>query len=150
MIADIIQAPDERLHRVSDPIKRFAVVGDVFGVLVSTRFARRAAGLSAVQIGQLWRVASFDPTSARGWKIMVNPEVIELRGPAVTRPEGCMSIMFGVPRFDVCRREIAVVRFLDRNGGEHTEMFTGFGARLVQHEIDHMDGRLITDPRVTT
>ena len=64
-------------------------------------------------------------------------------GPIIEEEEGCLSIVHGVPRFKVKRRLDVVVKFTDRSGDERLVRATGFASRLVQHEIDHLDGKMI-------
>lgn len=121
------------------PVRSSEIIGD----LIDTRVAHKAAGLSAVQIGIHLRVVAFDPIRFFGFIVIMNPEIVERGKDLVLEPEGCMSIGMGVPRYNVRRHRVVTVKFLDRRGVERTAVAKGFAARLIQHEIDHMDGKLI-------
>jgi len=142
-IRPIIQAPDPRLLQPSAPVGLFMPISGLVGDLISTRLEAGAAGLSAVQIGVHLRIVAVHPKEFFGFKILVNPEIVARSDEMVTTEEGCMSIGNGVPRFSVRRHKFVQVHFLDRKGEAHDFRAEGFAARLVQHEIDHLDGKLI-------
>lgn len=144
MIRPIIQAPDDRLLQKSEPVfPARTVVGELFGDLMDTRHKYQAFGLSAVQIRVHLRVVAVDPRGFHGFRLLINPEILELGGPIVAGTEGCMSIEHGRKRFTVKRHTIARIRFLDRNGEERHAITAAFATRLICHEIDHLDGKLI-------
>ncbi len=142
-VRPIIQAPDPRLLRPSLPVGLFMPVSEIVGDLINTRLEAGAAGLSAVQIGVHLRIVATHPSQFFGYKILINPEIVARSDEMVTEDEGCMSIGRGVPRFPVTRHKFVQVHFLDRNGEAHDCRAESFAARLVQHEIDHLDGKLI-------
>ncbi|MBS1713819.1 MAG: peptide deformylase [Armatimonadetes bacterium] len=97
-------------------------------------------GLAAPQIGILERIVVIAP---RGRPMaLVNPVILEREGEVVGE-EGCLSIpgLYG----DVVRAERVTVQALDRKGRESTYEMEGMAARIVQHEIDHLDGVLFID-----
>jgi peptide deformylase len=120
--------------------------------LIDTRRAANGAGLAANQIGSNLRVAvaevegvnpryPYKPPIPR--LIMVNPVVEPIGEEMVEINEGCLS----VPdlRGNVLRHVEVRVRYLDRDGVEHDEVKRGLTAGTVQHEVDHLDGRLFLD-----
>jgi peptide deformylase len=120
--------------------------------LIDTRRAANGAGLAANQIGSNLRVAvaevegvnpryPYKPPIPR--LIMVNPVVEPIGEEMVEINEGCLS----VPdlRGNVLRHVEVRVRYLDRDGVEHDEVNRGLTAGTVQHEVDHLDGRLFLD-----
>lgn len=144
MIRPILQKPNLELLRPSRPVERLKdTVAELVRDLLDTRAHHHCAGLSAVQIGVHLRIVAFDPTFVSGFKIMINPEIISRGSQRLEAPEGCMSIAGGVPRFMVKRHEIVTVRFLDREAVERVVIAKRFGARLIQHELDHLEGKLI-------
>lgn len=151
MIRNIIQSPAEILHHPSRPLTPGMIIGSLFGDLIDTRIRANGAGLSAIQIGVPFRVVCVDPKRFHGFKILVNPEIISFEGPTVESSEGCLSIAFGNRRFKVARRAIINVRFFDRTGTKNVTMtkIDGFASFMIQHEIDHLDGKLITDNAIT-
>jgi peptide deformylase len=113
--------------------------------MVETMYAAPGIGLAAPQIGVLLRVCVIDLTvGKRGGELLtlVNPEFVERDGMQL-EDEGCLS----VPGFTatVPRPSRVVVRALDRQGVPRTIEGTGLLARALQHELDHLDGRLFLD-----
>ncbi|MDX8404266.1 MAG: peptide deformylase [Mariprofundaceae bacterium] len=110
-------------------------------------------GIAAPQIGELQRIVIIDCTRAmrpcknHGLLYMVNPEVIEKSGSVLGR-EGCLSVpdWVGV----VPRAKKIQVRYQDLEGAVQVIESKGFEARVVQHEIDHLDGILFIDRVVST
>lgn len=144
MIREIIQAPDGRLLQKSEPvIPARTVLGTLIGDLIDTRRKYRAFGLSAVQIGVHLRVVAVDPRGFHGFRILINPEILELGGPIVEGNEGCMSIDHGRKVFRVKRHTMARIRFIDIRGETQHATTASFATRLIHHEVDHLDGKLI-------
>lgn len=106
-----------------------------------------SAALAAVQIDALKRViivrSSFDDKSDREFTALINPEIVKYEGKVVYDHEGCLSVadVYGkVPRHSKIR-----VRALDVNGNEFRFKADGFLARVIQHEVDHINGILFID-----
>jgi peptide deformylase len=111
-----------------------------------------ALGLAAPQIGIDKRIIAFRTAGLTGddwsreegtYEILVNPRLTQVRGEAIRETEGCLScpeLQVNVPRFPEIK-----VRAYDENGRKISKRYTGFLARVVQHELDHLDGRLIID-----
>jgi peptide deformylase len=141
-LAQIRQYPDSALRLVARPVEEFdddlrrlaermtALMEDAQGV-----------GLAATQVGILRRLFVFQPDDD-GPRTIVNPQV-EARGSADSADEGCLSLQ-GV-RVPVERPSVVTLRGQDLDGGEVEWTFEGFGARVIQHELDHLDGTLILD-----
>ena len=103
------------------------------------------AGLSAVQVGVLKRVfVAFDENEQ--FVEFVNPIILEQSGSCPILEEGCLS----VPKYYgmVKRPNVVVVRAYDRFGKEFTRQFTGFSAKAVAHEYDHLEGILFIDKTI--
>ena len=143
-VLKILEYPDPRLRTravqvesVDDDIRRLAA--DLF----ETMYAAPGVGLAATQVDVHKRVIVMDVSEAKDEpKCLINPEILEKDGAIVT-DEGCLS----VPGFyeEVERAEHIKVRYLDRDGQE-TELETdGLLAVCIQHEIDHLDGKLFVD-----
>ncbi|MEO1723538.1 MAG: peptide deformylase [Pseudomonadota bacterium] len=152
MIRPIVIHPDPRLKKVCDPV---AEVDDGIRTLMKdmldTMYDAPGIGLAAPQVGVNQRVvvmdcASRDETSKedelRPMKL-ANPEIVWSSEEMITQEEGCLSI----PDIyaDIARPAAVRVRWLDENGAEHEDDFTGIWAVCVQHEIDHLDGKLFID-----
>ena len=122
------------------------LVADMF----ETMYASEGVGLAAPQIGNIDMVViDADPVSdtfpeCKGRKmVIINPELEILDGEKVSRPEGCLSLP-GLSE-DVKRVEHIRLKWVDEDFVAHEEEISGFLARIVQHEIDHLDGNLYID-----
>jgi len=126
-------------------IKQF--VADLF----ETMKEADGVGLAAPQVGRSLRVLVVDGRDCvenypylKGFvRAMINPEVLEESEETVVFNEGCLS----VPDIhcDVSRPAKIKVKYLDENLQEHVEEFDRFAARMVQHELDHLDGVMFVD-----
>jgi peptide deformylase len=76
-------------------------------------------------------------------KVFINAELIDLTGEEWVYNEGCLSI--AKIREDIQRPELITLKYVDENFVPHTETFTGLTARVIQHEYDHIDGKLFID-----
>lgn len=116
-----------------------------------TMYNARGVGLAAPQIGQSIRLFLVDTEQIDGEedvseaikKVFINAQMIEETGDPVSYEEGCLSI----PdiRGDVNRNQIIKIEYYDENFEKHTETYTGFTARVIQHEYDHIEGKLFTE-----
>ncbi|HEY3672177.1 MAG TPA: peptide deformylase [Acidimicrobiia bacterium] len=99
-------------------------------------------GLAAPQVGVRKRLFTFDLHEDEGPGVVINPEIVEREGEVLSE-EGCLS----VPgyRFEVVRSERVTMRGLDLDGNEIVLEGDDLLARMVQHEIDHLDGLLVLD-----
>lgn len=116
-----------------------------------TMYHADGVGLAAPQIGLAIRLlvidlAPFkedDPKLAEFKAVMINPEIIERSDEEVSGEEGCLSIP-GIHE-SVMRAKKIKIKYLDADFVEHVEEFEDFKARVVQHELDHLEGHLFTD-----
>ena len=144
----IILHPDPRLKKMSDTV---VDVSDELRALANdmleTMYDAPGIGLAAPQVGLLSRLIVLDCVKAEGEKprplIMFNPEVIASSDETNVYEEGCLSIPEQFA--DVTRPAEVQVRWMDENGNEHSEGMDGLWATCVQHEIDHLDGKLFID-----
>ncbi|MEA1050713.1 peptide deformylase [Lamprobacter modestohalophilus] len=143
-LLDILTFPDARLRRTAEPV---AQVDDITRQLVDdmleTMYAAPGIGLAAIQVNVPKRVVVIDLSDDRSQPLcLINPELIEREGDE-EMDEGCLS----VPGFfeTVKRAERVRVRALDRNGKPFELETDGLLAVCIQHEIDHLDGRLFVD-----
>jgi peptide deformylase len=152
-ILEILKYPDPRLKRQADPVEAFdGVLRDLVRDLQQTMEAGPAAvGIAAPQVGLCQQVAIVDVSSKKrveshGRLVMVNPEIADWEGMSIGR-EGCLS----VPDYtgNVIRAEQILLRAFDAQGRVYEHRLSGFEARAVQHEIDHLDGMLFLDRLVS-
>nr|VFK05395.1 MAG: peptide deformylase [Candidatus Kentron sp. H]VFK05447.1 MAG: peptide deformylase [Candidatus Kentron sp. H]VFK07494.1 MAG: peptide deformylase [Candidatus Kentron sp. H] len=140
----ILHYPDPKLRNRAQPVGEIdegvrKLVDDMF----HTMYAAEGIGLAATQVDVPKRVAVVDISSERDQPIcLINPEIIERRGTIQTE-EGCLS----VPdiREDVQRAEWIRVTALDRGGAPFEREAEGILAVCIQHEMDHLDGKLFVD-----
>ncbi len=116
-----------------------------------TMDASDGVGLAAPQIGLDIRVLVINldalsdtwPEYKNFRKTMINARIIETSGDAVSRDEGCLSLP-GIHE-PVIRQEKVTITYRDENFQEHTDTFDGFFARVIQHEYDHLEGKMFID-----
>lgn len=119
--------------------------------MYETMYASEGVGLAAPQIGRNDRIVVIDadlvgeshPECAGRKLTLINPVVEILAGEEVTRGEGCLSLP-GLSE-DVKRIEHIRLKWVDENFEAHEEEMSGFLARIVQHECDHLEGKLYID-----
>ena len=139
------------LRTVSEPI---GIVNDVTLELVAdmlaTMYAAPGIGLAAIQVGRPLRVIVWDlgTPEARRPEVMIDPVIEWAKKRETEMEEGCLSIP-GL-RINVSRPSDIRVAYMQIDGTRRVRDLGGLHARVVQHETDHLDGRLITDRLVRT
>ena len=151
-ILDILTYPDGRLREHAEEIHDFSApeLQRLIDDLLETMAALPACvGVAAPQTGHSLRLLVIDcgngrkpPAQHHGQLVVINPEILHWSGTDIGR-EGCLSL----PDYtgNVVRAQTIRVRCQDRHGVEQTLELSGYEARVMQHEIDHLDGRLFTD-----
>lgn len=132
----------EVLRRVADPVTKFdgalqALVAEMADIM----YCAHGVGLAAPQVGRSIRLLVYD--AGDGLRALVNPKILKERGEQFEPEEGCLSIpgLRGVVR----RPNVITVRASDPAGRDLFFRATEFEARVICHEIDHLDGILFTD-----
>jgi len=140
-ILDIRVLGDPILRKETVPVKEITddtrkLIADMF----ETMYASEGIGLAAPQVGRTERIAVVDADGER--YALINPKVVDRSGKAKSE-EGCLSIpnIYG----DVERPVTVTVETLDENGDAHEITATDLLSRCLQHEIDHLDGKLFID-----
>ncbi|EQC3290426.1 peptide deformylase [Providencia stuartii] len=140
----IIEIPDERLRVKCDPVTDIAAVQPLIDDLLDTMYSTdNGIGLAATQIGATLSVMVIDISENRDQPmVFVNPEIIESEG-ETSYQEGCLS----VPEIyaDVARFKRVKVKALDRDGKAFITDSDKFLAIVMQHEIDHLHGKVFLD-----
>ena len=151
---EILIYPDQRLKQLSQSVE--TIDKEILGFIKELEQTRKAGpgavGIAAPQVNMFRRVVIVDvsnmrkPVENHGHMIMVNPEITEWEGMVMGR-EGCLS----VPDFtgNVIRAEKIKLNYTDETGKFHEIESTGFEARAIQHEMDHLDGLLFLDRLVS-
>jgi len=143
-ILDILHYPDKRLRTVAKPVDSVddsirKLVDDMF----ETMYAAPGIGLAATQVNVHQQVLVIDISEDKNQPLcLINPEIIAEEG-TESCDEGCLS----VPDFyeSVQRAEKVTVKALDQNGDEFTLQADGLLAVCIQHEMDHLKGKLFVD-----
>jgi peptide deformylase len=139
----MITAPDSSLRKIAKPVD--VQTDDVYGFLRVMRaeiIKYNGAGIAAPQVGIDRQLAIISPPE-RPWYVMINPELLHSSAEVVSGLEGCLSVPGETVK--VVRAQEITVRFTDLSGRVVTRLAEGFEARIVQHEIDHLQGKLIID-----
>ena len=125
-----------RCKPISDPVLEQEIINDMVAVL---GYTKTGVGLAANQIGHLHRIIVFKPNkNIPGFFVMINPEIVGRSNELTNRPEGCLSYS-GITK-NITRHELIEVDFKTERGAMCTSKFHGMNARIVQHEVDHLDG----------
>ena len=142
---EILEFPDPRLRKVAAPVKYVddnvrKIIDDMF----ETMYDAPGIGLAATQVNIHQRIVVIDVSDEKDQPlVLINPEVTILEGEPHAMQEGCLS----VPGFyeDVTRIDHALVKALDRDGNEFELEANELLAVCIQHELDHLDGKLFVD-----
>jgi peptide deformylase len=140
----ILEFPDPRLRTRAQPVEHVdAALRKLIDDMLETMYAAPGIGLAATQVNVHKRVLVLDISETRDQPLaLINPELIERQGIEETE-EGCLSVP-GI--YDkVTRAERIRVRALDRDGKTIEFDADGLLAVCIQHEIDHLDGKLFVD-----
>ena len=148
-VRPILRFPDPRLRQISQPVTNFdATLRDLVTDMKDTMYLAEGAGLAAIQIGEPRRLFIIDPEVAGRTAddpplVVANPELLWISEEEQTGDEGCLSFPgIFVP---VKRGQKARVRAQDADGKTFEMEGEGLFARALQHENDHLSGRLLID-----
>jgi peptide deformylase len=140
----ILEFPDPRLRTRAIPVETVdGEINTLIDDMFETMYAAPGIGLAATQVDVHKRLLVVDVSSDNSEpNALINPEIIEMDGETVSE-EGCLS----VPGYyeEVKRAEHIRVRFLNRKGEEVELEAEGLLAVCIQHEIDHLEGKLFVD-----
>ncbi|MDD5440134.1 MAG: peptide deformylase [Candidatus Omnitrophica bacterium] len=124
----------KRVETVTDSLR------DTMRTMVTTMYSNQGIGLAATQVGIDLQIVVVD--AGDGILKMINPVIVKRDGTDVM-DEGCLSVPQTVVR--IKRAKVVTVEYLDEWGKRMCKTFEGLTARAIQHEIDHLNGRLIID-----
>ena len=136
--------PDPILKKKAEPLSEFGPAEQkFFDDMIETMHVEDGVGLAAPQVGVSKRLLIACPTVKRGEEyVIVNPEILESSGREMGA-EGCLSLP-GI-QGEVARAKKIKLRYQDRTGKVITTELKDFFARIIQHEMDHLDGVLLID-----
>jgi peptide deformylase len=140
----ILRIPDPRLRKVARPVEAVdATVRRLADDMLETMYAARGIGLAATQVNRDLRVLVLDVSEERNApQVFINPEIVARDGKQ-TCEEGCLSVPGEYA--EVERAERIRVSALDRDGEPFELDADGLLAVCIQHEIDHLDGKVFID-----
>ncbi len=143
-ILDVLSFPDERLRTVAKPVES---VNDEIKQLVSDMFEtmrdEKGIGLAATQVDRHVQVVVMDVSENQDTpRVFINPVITEKEGSTISE-EGCLSVPNNYAKVD--RAERVTVKALDAEGKEFELEADGLLAICIQHELDHLKGKLFID-----
>ena len=139
------------LRKEAEEIENTPELKQFIADMYETLAQAEGVGLAAPQVGKAWRLFIVDGNElaedypeCKGFKrTFINPELIEESEETCSYSEGCLSLP-GISE-NVVRPVSVRLRYQDEDFQEHEETFSGFAARIVQHEYDHLEGHVFTD-----
>lgn len=140
----VVVFPNPILTKKASPVSKIGPAEKtLIEQMIHTMYEEGGVGLAAPQVGVSKRIFIASPDGRRGEEmVFVNPVILSSAGEQ-TGPEGCLSLP-GIAS-EVCRAKILEFECLDRNGKYIRGSATDFLARIIQHELDHLDGKLLLD-----
>ena len=140
------------LRKVAEPIdKDYPELQTLIDNMFETMYKSEGVGLAAPQIGLGIRVVVIDaspmadeePSLANSKMALINPHIESFDGENVSMEEGCLSLP-GIHE-SVTRKNTIHITYMDENFVHHDEVISGYLARVIQHEYDHLEGHVFTD-----
>ncbi|HBC8868967.1 peptide deformylase [Proteus mirabilis] len=144
-VLTLLHFPDERLRKVATPVKKVDdEIRTLIDDMIETMYAERGIGLAAPQVNVSKRIVVIDVSENRDQPIaLINPEIISTEDEIMDMMDGCLSIpdsFAPTQRFRYLK-----VKALDRNGDEIELEAADLFAGCIQHELDHLNGKLFID-----
>ena len=146
VIREVLTHPDPRLRRRCAPVGAVSqATRELACDLRETMYEHRARGLSAPEIGVLLRLFVVDAEARedRAAMAFADPKVVAASRDVVIGPEHCLTVPDGIRH--VARPRWVALRWTDLDGAQREGRFDGAWATCIQHEMDHLDGRLVHD-----
>jgi peptide deformylase len=140
------------LRKVAEPIEKdYPELQTLIDNMFETMYKSEGVGLAAPQIGLGIRVVVIDaspmadeePSLANSKMALINPHIESFDGENVSMEEGCLSLP-GIHE-SVTRKNTIHITYMDENFVHHDEVISGYLARVIQHEYDHLEGHVFTD-----
>lgn len=148
MLLDIVTYPDPRLKLIAKPVKEVTqALRELASNMADTMYDARGVGLAAPQVGHSIRMIVMDvsgPEERAALRVLVNPEIVLSGEKICSEGEGCLSVPHNY-RADVTRFNTISLKCQDLDGNVIEEKLEDYHAIVVQHEMDHLDGKLFID-----
>lgn len=143
-LLSVLTFPDDRLRTVAKPVEEITPeIQKIVDDMIETMYAEEGIGLAATQVDIHQRIVVIDISDTRDQPmVLINPEIIEKKGEDGIE-EGCLSVPGA--RALVPRASEVLVKAFNRNGEEFTFEADELLAICVQHELDHLEGKLFVD-----
>lgn len=140
----ILRYPDPRLHKIAAPVAKVDEdIRKLVADMAETMYAAPGVGLAATQVDVHKQVIVIDTSDSRDKLLtLINPEILVASGESDCE-EGCLSVP-GIYE-KIARAEHIVVRALDANGESYTMEAEGLLAVCIQHEMDHLKGKVFVE-----
>ena len=146
MHIELVKYPDVFLRSVSNDVT-FPLddkTSRLIKFMARAMYQNHGIGLAAIQVGYQLRMFVMDCSrSQSGYKAYINPKIVEKSDETLRDNEGCLSAPG--KQGDVRRHIRIILNYKDEEGEEHTKTFYNLEARCIQHEMDHLDGKLCID-----
>ena len=143
-VLDVLHFPDDRLRTVAKPVEEITPeIKKLAADMIETMYDENGVGLAATQVNVHLRVVVIDVSDTRDQAIaLINPTIVETSGVEISE-EGCLSVPD--TNAEVERAEFVTFEYLDLNGEKQTIEADGLLAVCIQHELDHLKGKLFID-----
>ena len=146
MYIELVKYPDIFLRTKSNPVE-FPLdekTKRLIKFMYKAMYQHHGIGLAAIQVGYQKRMFVMDCTrSQTNEKVFINPEIVERSEETLRDNEGCLSSPGKTG--DVSRHIRIILKYQDENGKEERKTFYNLEAKCIQHEMDHLDGKLCID-----
>ena len=146
MNIELVKYPDVFLRHVSKdvPFPLDDKTSRLIKFMAKAMYQNHGIGLAAIQVGYELRIFIMDCTRAQNnYQVFINPKIIKTSDETLTDFEGCLSAPG--KQGEVKRHLRITINYKDKEGEEHTKTFYDLEARCIQHELDHLDGKLCID-----
>ncbi|WP_217971248.1 peptide deformylase [Vibrio vulnificus] len=143
-VLQVLTFPDDRLRTVAKPVEKVTPeIQKIVDDMIETMYDEEGIGLAATQVDIHQRIIVIDISESRNEPmVLINPEILEKRGEDGIE-EGCLSVPGA--RALVPRAAEVTIKALDRDGNEFTLEADDLLAICIQHELDHLQGKLFVD-----
>ena len=145
MLRKILTEPDPILRKKCEPLEKVDIeIKKLMNEMLETMYDAPGIGLAAIQVGYDVRMFTMDCTRYQGKpQVFINPTIVKNSEETITDFEGCLSAPG--KQGEVKRYIRITLNYKDEEGEEHQKTFYNMEARCIQHEMDHLEGKLCID-----